>query len=228
MQEQLDVSLWETCTITYSHETIIHTHHSIILDIIKLHDDIWALLYLDLAIVHLLPKSTPLTPELPILDPIPNAPPTSTASTEHAILTPDSHCTYNSDDFIHHDRHIYIPSHGNLWLRVLQYKHDHLVFSHLGIPNTTKAVLIGYYWPSVHAFVKSYCISYIICKHSKDPQHKPYGFLKPFPAPPHPWDSISMDFIKQLPLSSGFTTILIIIDHLSKQGIFIPTVDTIN
>jgi len=36
-----------------------------------------------------------------------------------------------------------------------------------------------------------------------------------------------MDFIKKLPSSSGFNTILVIVDHLSKQAIFIPTHDTI-
>jgi len=36
-----------------------------------------------------------------------------------------------------------------------------------------------------------------------------------------------MDFIKKLPFSSGFNTILVIVDHLSKQAIFIPTHDTI-
>jgi IS30 family transposase len=36
-----------------------------------------------------------------------------------------------------------------------------------------------------------------------------------------------MDFIKQLLDSSGYTAILIIIDHLSKQAIFVPTHNTI-
>jgi len=36
-----------------------------------------------------------------------------------------------------------------------------------------------------------------------------------------------MDFIKKLPSSSGFDTILVIVDRLLKQAIFIPTHDTI-
>jgi len=36
-----------------------------------------------------------------------------------------------------------------------------------------------------------------------------------------------MDFIEKLPFSSSFDTILVIVDHLSKQAIFIPTQDTI-
>ena len=36
-----------------------------------------------------------------------------------------------------------------------------------------------------------------------------------------------MDFIKQLPPSEGFTAILVIVDRLFKQALFIPTHDTI-
>ncbi|SJL16828.1 uncharacterized protein ARMOST_20357 [Armillaria ostoyae] len=43
-----------------------------------------------------------------------------------------------------------------------------------------------------------------------------------------PWDSISMDFIEQLPDSNRFTTILVVIDRTSKQAIFILTHNTIN
>ena len=36
-----------------------------------------------------------------------------------------------------------------------------------------------------------------------------------------------MDFIEQLLKLSGYTTILVVVDHLTKQAIFIPTHDTI-
>jgi hypothetical protein len=44
-----------------------------------------------------------------------------------------------------------------------------------------------------------------------------------------PWNSISMDFIEKLPSSTGFgfDSILVIIDGLSKQAIFIPMHNTI-
>src|SRR5258708_16778426 len=37
-----------------------------------------------------------------------------------------------------------------------------------------------------------------------------------------------MDFIKQLPASEDFSAILVVIDHLTKQAIFIPSHDTMN
>jgi hypothetical protein len=45
------------------------------------------------------------------------------------------------------------------------------------------------------------------------------------PPETRPIVSIQMDFIKQLPVSGGYTAILVIVDRHSKQGIFIPTYD---
>ena len=60
------------------------------------------------------------------------------------------------------------------------------------------------------------------------PQHyKPYRSLKQLPISEQPWNSISIDFIEKLPLSSGFDTILVIVDWLTKQVIFIPAHNTI-
>jgi Integrase core domain len=63
--------------------------------------------------------------------------------------------------------------------------------------------------------------------HSKLQCHIPYGLLKQLPVPETPWNSISMDFIEQLPPSSDFTAILVIVDHFTKQSIFIPTTNTV-
>jgi len=62
---------------------------------------------------------------------------------------------------------------------------------------------------------------------SKLQHYKPYRSLKQLPIPEQPWNSISMDFIEKLPSSSRFDTILVIVDWLTKQAIFIPAHDTI-
>ena len=62
---------------------------------------------------------------------------------------------------------------------------------------------------------------------SKPQHHKPYGSLKQLPIPEQPWNFISVDFIKKLLSSSKFNTILVIVDQLTKQTIFIPAHDTI-
>jgi len=62
---------------------------------------------------------------------------------------------------------------------------------------------------------------------SKPQHYKPYRSLKQLPIPKWPWNSISINFIEKLLLSSEFDTILVIIDWLTKQVIFIPAHDTI-
>src|SRR5258705_7596189 len=71
--------------------------------------------------------------------------------------------------------------------------------------------------------VKDYMASCATCTHMKSPRHKPYGKLKQLLIPSRPWSSILMDFIEQLPDSKGFSAILVIVNCLTKQVIFIPS-----
>ena len=125
------------------------------------------------------------------------------------------------------DDRIYVLDSNDLHLRVLHYKHDHPLASHFSQNCTLELVCREYTWPGVCTFVKDYVSSCTSCGRAKAPRYRPYSLLKQLPIPTCPWHSISMDFIEQLPSSDGFTSILIVVDCLSKQGIFIPTYDTI-
>ena len=123
---------------------------------------------------------------------------------------------------------ILVPESGPFRLRVLQYHHDHPVSGHFGINKTLALICKDYVWPNLRSSVTDYCRSCTTCSRSKSKRHKPYGLLRQLPVPVRPWDSISMDFIEQLPTSSdGFTAILVVVDRFTKQSIFIPTHDTI-
>ncbi len=76
--------------------------------------------------------------------------------------------------------------------------------------------------------VGDYIRSCTSCARTKVTRHKPYSLLKQLPIPSQPWESISMDFIKQLPALEGFTAILVIVDRLTKQSLFIPTHDMVD
>lgn len=74
--------------------------------------------------------------------------------------------------------------------------------------------------------VREYVASCYQCQRNKVPRHKKYGLLQPLPIAPRPWDSLSMDFISQLPNSNGFDAILVVVDRFSKMSLFIKTYTT--
>src|SRR5271156_6057545 len=115
------------------------------------------------------------------------------------------------------------PHYSVIRLRILRNKHDHILSGHPGQNKTTSLTQRDYTWPGLRDTVKKYCKSCTTCMRAKPQRHKPYGLLKQLPVLQHPWNSISMDFIETLPTSSGHDAILVVVDRLTKQGIFIPT-----
>src|SRR5882724_7565255 len=147
-------------------------------------------------------------------------------SAEHLDKQSDS-WTLNPDGLLRNSGRIYVLDSGSLRLHVLQYSHDHPLAGHFSQTKTLHQVWMHYYWPRLLVFVKDYCKSCTICSRTKPVHHKPYRLLKQLLILVKPWNSISMDFIEKLPSSSSYTSILVIVDCLSKQSLFILTHDTI-
>ena len=80
-----------------------------------------------------------------------------------------------------------------------------------------------YIWPRMRTDCKRFVSRCVLCARNKPSCHRPYGLLQPLPIPEIPWHSIILDSIEQLPPSNSFTAILVVIDRLSKEGVFIPT-----
>ncbi|MBW0522653.1 hypothetical protein O181_062368 [Austropuccinia psidii MF-1] len=61
----------------------------------------------------------------------------------------------------------------------------------------------------------------------KNIHHKKFGLLKHLQIQAGPWNSLSMDFITQLPSLNNLDSILVAVDRFSKMAIFIPTYGTV-
>jgi len=124
--------------------------------------------------------------------------------------------------------YLYVPDITNLCLRTLCTFHDHALADHPGQTKTRQLIQREFVWPKLRTFVVDFVCLCNSCGRNKSRRHKPYRPLSQLPIPPQPWESISMDFIKQLPPLEGYTNILVIMDHLTKQTIFVLTHNTIN
>jgi hypothetical protein len=123
---------------------------------------------------------------------------------------------------------VYVPNFSNLQLQFLQSRHDHQLVRHLGIHKTKEILMQDVYWKEITHDIEDFVKSCQTCRRAKSIQQAPYGYLKMLPISERKWTHISMDHIDQLLISNGYNAILVIVDQLTKEVIFIPakTTDT--
>ena len=125
-------------------------------------------------------------------------------------------------------RQLYIPNVPSLKQRIIREFHDSVIYGHLGIGKTTKAISASFYWPKLANDVISYVRSCPTCQRSKPRHQRPMGLLQPIAIPTNRWDCVSMDLITQLPKTThGHDAVFTIVEKLTKRTYFIPTTTTV-
>ena len=106
---------------------------------------------------------------------------------------------------------------------VLREAHENpLESAHAGPERLWQNLSQKFYWKRMKTDILEFCKACDVCQKTKSPNFNRYGYLIPNPIPSRPYQSIAMDFIVNLPWSNGFNAIFVIVDRLSKQGMFIP------
>src|SRR5690606_24984041 len=134
-----------------------------------------------------------------------------------------SECSYEND-LLQVYGLCYVPADEDLQCKILRSCHEHPAAGHPGRAATYEIVTRDYWWPSMRQTIARFIRNCDTCSRIKPVRHAPYGYLKPLSVPQRRWDSVSMDFIVGLPESNSakYTSILVVVDRLSKMAHFIP------
>src|SRR3954470_10517443 len=174
---------------------------------------------IDGTLQHQIKESLSQDPEFrPILDTLQGQnpdPPVAPSLLKHYTLDPDHLLIYD------HSR-LCIPK-GLLRTQILHDHHDAPIAGHQGIERTYEAIHHLFYWPRMNNDVRNYVKSCDSCQRIKASQQVPAGLLQPMPTPAQPWESVSMDFIVQLPKTkNGHDAIVVFVNMFSKMVHFVP------
>uniref|UniRef100_A0A8C5MI68 Gypsy retrotransposon integrase-like protein 1 n=1 Tax=Leptobrachium leishanense TaxID=445787 RepID=A0A8C5MI68_9ANUR len=107
-------------------------------------------------------------------------------------------------------------------LIALRLFHESKFAGHFGIEKTLSHIRRHLWWPTLAKDVKDFVTTCPVCTCSKPSRLKPTGLLQPLPVPERPWSHLAMDFLVELPPSSGHTVIFVVVDRFSKMAHFIP------
>lgn len=126
------------------------------------------------------------------------------------------------DGLLFWKRRVCLPFKEDLIKEVLNEFHSSKVGGHVGVSKTMARIASQFFWPGMRQSIRRFVRVCQICQQAKVEQALPVGLLQPLPIPQHVWDDVSMDFITNFPPSHGYSTIMVVVDRLSKFGHFIP------
>ncbi|GKA76421.1 putative reverse transcriptase domain-containing protein [Tanacetum coccineum] len=116
-----------------------------------------------------------------------------------------------------------IPSVGDVRKLIMDEAHTSRYSVHPGADKMYYDLRDLYWWPGMKRDIAEYVSRCLTCSKIKAEHQKPSGFLQQPEIPEWKWEKLTMDFITKLPKSSsGYDTIWVIVDRLTKSAHFLP------
>ena len=122
---------------------------------------------------------------------------------------------------------ICVPDIKEIRKTILREAHDSAYSIHPGSTKMYQDLKLSYWWYGMKRDVAEYVALCDTCQRVKAEHQRPAGLLQPLRVPEWKWEEIGMDFIVGLPRTqSGYDSIWVIVDRLTKVAHFIPVKTT--
>ncbi|WVZ88944.1 hypothetical protein U9M48_035411 [Paspalum notatum var. saurae] len=134
-----------------------------------------------------------------------------------------SEFTEDEEGVVWYKQRLCVPNIESLRELILSEAHDSAYSIHPGSTKMYHDLKTRFWWYGMKRDVAEYVALCDTCQRVKAEHQRPAGLLQPLRIPEWKWEEISMDFIVGLPKTqSGFDSIWVIVDRLSKVAHFIP------
>ncbi|GJR81683.1 putative reverse transcriptase domain-containing protein [Tanacetum coccineum] len=125
------------------------------------------------------------------------------------------------------ERRIWLPLFGGLQDLIMHESHKSKYSIHPGSDKMYQDLKKLYWWPNMKAEIATYVSKCLTCAKVKTEHQKPSGLLQQPEIPEWKWEKITMDFISGLLRTpSGYDSIWVIVDQLTKSAHFLPVKKT--
>jgi hypothetical protein len=141
--------------------------------------------------------------------------------TRLCVHSPDEYGYSLSQGVIRKGNLIWVGHNSALRTKLVAALHDSAMGGHSGVHATYHRLKKLFVWKGMKTDVEDFVKQCHICQKAKGERVHPAGLLQPLPVPQGAWQDIAMDFIEKLPKSSGYDTILVVVDRFSKYAHFI-------
>jgi len=105
--------------------------------------------------------------------------------------------------------------------------HDTKVAGHPRCWKTLELVSRNYWWLQISRYIRQYISTCDLCLRIKLTRQALVGELHPLRIPDLQWDTLSVDFVVELPSSSRHDVVMTVVDSVSKRVYFILTHTTV-